>query len=367
MVDAPDLKSVARKGVPVQVRPGPPKVRLGMTTEILTYPRVYLLTQLLMVAALFGILQLHLLPALLGGLLIYHIVEFGSRGLSRLGVMAFDGKIILLAILAVAVVTAFVFASLEFTSYITSGPESFAVLMQRMADVVDTGRAYLPAWSQQYLPANFEELQAKSAEWLRENALHFGFVGKEFGMFLLHLVVGMIIGGLVALQPGFQEIRGPFSKGMADRCELLGQAFRRIVFSQIRISALNTFLTAIFLVVILPLTGNDLPLTKTMIAVTFIAGLLPIIGNLISNTVIVLISLSVSPLVAAGSLLFLVVIHKLEYFANAHIIGTQIRAKAWELLIAMVVMEAAFGIAGLVAAPIFYAYIKDELTATKMI
>jgi predicted PurR-regulated permease PerM len=65
--------------------------------------------------------------------------------------------------------------------------------------------------------------------------------------------------------------------------------------------------------------------------------------------------------IALGSLLFLVVIHKLEYFLNARIVGSQIRAFAWELLIAMTLMEAAFGIAGVVAAPIYYAYIKSEL------
>jgi predicted PurR-regulated permease PerM len=113
--------------------------------------------------------------------------------------------------------------------------------------------------------------------------------------------------------------------------------------------------------------GIQLPLLKTMIAVTFIAGLLPVVGNLISNTVIVIVSLSVGPLVAAGSLSFLVVIHKLEYFVNARIIGTRIKARAWELLAAMLVMEAWFGIPGLIAAPIYYAYLKDELKARGLI
>ncbi|MCK7494761.1 MAG: hypothetical protein MZW92_29275 [Comamonadaceae bacterium] len=44
----------------------------------------------------------------------------------------------------------------------------------------------------------------------------------------------------------------------------------------------------------------QLPLTKTLIAVTFFAGLLPVIGNLISNTVIVVVSLAHSPQVARG-------------------------------------------------------------------
>jgi predicted PurR-regulated permease PerM len=65
--------------------------------------------------------------------------------------------------------------------------------------------------------------------------------------------------------------------------------------------------------------------------------------------------------VAAGSLAYLVVIHKLEYFLNARIIGSHIKARAWELLIAMLVMEAAFGISGLIAAPIFYAFFKQEM------
>ena len=41
------------------------------------------------------------------------------------------------------------------------------------------------------------------------------------------------------------------------------------------------------------------------------------------------------------------IIHKLEYFVNARIIGTRIRAKAWEILVAMLAMEAFFGIPGL--------------------
>lgn len=329
--------------------------------------KIYLFTQVLALLALVLVIKLHLLPALLGGLLVYYLVEFGARMLGYVGVLAFDGKVILLILLSIAVITAFAVASVQFFSYISSGPESLVALLQRMADVVDSARGYLPAWAQAYMPANMEEWQETASQWLRENALEFSIAGKEAGLFILHLVVGMVIGGLVALNPGFQEPGGPLAKGLADRIDVLGTAFKRIVFSQIRISALNTFLTAVYLVIILPLMGAELPLTKTMIAVTFFAGLMPIIGNLISNTVIFLISLSVSPMVGVGSLIFLVVIHKFEYFANAHIIGTQIRAKAWELLIAMLVMESAFGLAGLVAAPIYYAYIKDELTRQKLI
>jgi predicted PurR-regulated permease PerM len=67
------------------------------------------------------------------------------------------------------------------------------------------------------------------------------------------------------------------------------------------------------------------------------------------------------------SLGYLIVIHKLEYFLNARIIGGQIHARAWEMLIAMLAMEAVFGVAGLIAAPVYYAYVKNELAARKLI
>lgn len=70
---------------------------------------------------------------------------------------------------------------------------------------------------------------------------------------------------------------------------------------------------------------------------------------------------------AVAALAFLILVHKLEYFLNARIVGTQIRARAWELLIAMLIMESAFGIVGLIAAPIYYAFLKRELAAANLI
>jgi predicted PurR-regulated permease PerM len=154
---------------------------------------------------------------------------------------------------------------------------------------------------------------------------------------------------------------------MHKRVVNLHQAFRQIVFAQVQIAAINTIFTGVFLLLILPLAGIHLPFVKTMILVTFVAGLLPVIGNLISNTVIVVISLSHSLSTAGLALLFLVTIHKLEYFLNAKIVGTKINARAWELLSAMLVMEALFGIAGVIAAPVFYAYIKSELSQAELV
>ena len=90
--------------------------------------------------------------------------------------------------------------------------------------------------------------------------------------------------------------------------------------------------------------------------------ILPVIGNLVSNTVLVVVGLSHSLYVAVDSLLFLMLIHKLEYFLNAKILGSHINAKVWELLTAMLMMEALCGLPGVIAAPVLYAYAKKKLS-----
>ena len=145
------------------------------------------------------------------------------------------------------------------------------------------------------------------------------------------------------------------------RCTFAFLAVVGVTDSQSFVAAGMAVAPLVSLVVVLPLLGVHLPFAKTMVAITFVAGLIPVVGNLISNTVIVVTSLAYSFAVAVGSLAFLVVIHKLEYFLNAKIIGSRIQARPWELLIAMLAMESAFGFAGVAAAPIYYAYIKSEL------
>jgi predicted PurR-regulated permease PerM len=101
--------------------------------------------------------------------------------------------------------------------------------------------------------------------------------------------------------------------------------------------------------------------------VTFVVGLLPVVGNLISNALIIIVALSVNLPVTLAAIVFLVVIHKFEYFLNARIVGGEIESKSWELLLAMLVMEAAFGLPGVVAAPIYYAYVKRELRVKQLV
>jgi len=311
---------------------------------------------------------LHLLPALFAGLLVHALVHllaprmFGSKvdpALARVGVVIVLTLIVLgLTAILIGGATAF---------YRREGAD-LASLLQKMADIIDGARTTMPDWMQDIMPTDAETLRDDAAGWLREHAVELRKAGGEVGRGLAYALIGMVIGALLAVREiAPARVPGPLARAL-QRCALLVEdSFSRVVLAQIRISALNTLLTAIYLAGVLPAFGVHLPLTKTMIALTFVAGLLPIIGNLISNSVIVIISFSYSLPIAGASLAFLVIVHKLEYFINARIVGSRINASAWELLFAMLVMEAAFGLAGVIAAPVFYAYAKAELVARKLV
>jgi predicted PurR-regulated permease PerM len=312
--------------------------------------------------ALWLVLGLHLLSGLLSGLMVYELVHVLAPRL-YLGSRRHDKR----KLAAVALVTAVVvvsFTALIFgaVAFFRSDAGSLPVLLQKMAEIIEGSRARLPDWAREYMPDDAEGLKLAVVVWLREHAGEVQLAGRQAGLILVHILIGMVIGALVSLkETGAARNYRPLARALAERVVRLGQAFRRMVFAQVRIAALNTLFTCIYLALLLPLFGVHLPLMKTMIAITFVAGLLPVVGNLISNTVIVVVSLSHSIDAVVGSLVFLITVHKFEYFLNARIVGAQIRASAWELLLAMVVMDAAFGIAGVVAAPIYYAYLKDEL------
>jgi predicted PurR-regulated permease PerM len=279
-----------------------------------------------------------------------------------------QGKLAAVALLALGVVLLLALAVVGLIAFFRREGGSLPTLLQKMADTLDSWRTGLPAWVVEYLPADVDELKEATVAWLRAHAGALPHAGAEVGRTLAHILIGLTVGALVALHEGQPpEALGPLARALHERVSRLGEAFRRVVFAQVRISAVNTILTALFLVVALPLAGVHLPLAKTMLAVTFVVGLLPVVGNLLSNTIIVILSLSVSLGVAVASLVFLVMIHKLEYVLNAHLVGTQVHAHAWELLVAMLVMEAAFGLPGLIAAPIYYAYLKDELVSRKLV
>lgn len=313
------------------------------------------------------LLKWHLLPALLAGLMVYSLIHVLTP---QLRVTTLDGESrrwLALALVAFGVIAAITALGVGVFSFFRGSDESVPALFRRMAEIIEQSRERFPDWVIAYLPDNAEDLRRSMVEWLRQNARGVQTASTELLRGTAHAIIGMVIGAMLAMLEGHNPPDKPLTILIAHHANRFADVFRRVVFAQIWISTINTALTWIYLGLVLPAFDIHLPFTKTLVAITFVAGLMPIIGNLISNTAIFIVSMSQSLMLALISLTYLFVIHKLEYFLNARIIGSHIRARAWELLLVMLLMEASLGIAGLIIAPMAYAYFKDEMRARGLI
>jgi len=318
-------------------------------------------------AALLLVLVEHLLVPFLAGLLVYELVltftPWAQRYLSTR-----RGKLIVVALFSVAVIAGIVGAVLGLIGFFRSDAGSLGSLLRKITVILDGVRTQIPSHFADFLPDDAAEVQHKLLEWLRSHIAELQTMGTRTLLLFAETLIALVIGAVLSLREvAHESVLGPLAAHLTVRANRFADAFHEVVLSQLWIALVNTTFTGIYLAVLLPAVGIHLPLVKTMIAVTFVASLLPVIGNLISNTVIVLVSLGNSVFAAVTSLVFLVVIHKLEYLLNARIVGSRIKAQIWELLIAMIAMESMFGVEGLVAAPVYYAYLKAELMAAKLI
>lgn len=331
-------------------------------------PRQITLASLIIVmAGLLLALPLKLLPSLLAGLLVFELVNMLTPRLQPL-LAGQRARWLAVALLGTLVVLSLSLLIAGAFSFLLHEAENPGASLDKFMALVEQARSQLPPFIEAYLPASAAEFKVAIGDWIKSHLSDLQLVGKGMAHMFVTLLIGMILGAIIALQriPDVSR-RKPLAAALFERLALLVQAFRNIVFAQIKISLLNTAFTGIFLAVVMPLFGVHLPLTKTLIVLTFLLGLLPVIGNLMSNTLITIVGLSLSIWVAAAALGYLIVIHKVEYFLNARIVGGQISAKAWELLLAMLVFEAAFGLPGVVAGPTYYAYLKSELKRAELV
>jgi predicted PurR-regulated permease PerM len=320
---------------------------------------------LLSVVVVFLVLHFHLLPAVFAGLAVYVLTLKLSRHLPK-NMNRFARKAAL-GVVVICVITCLTSACAAIWSFIGSN-HGIAALLSTIVDTLGSLRQSLPVAVAEALPTTIEGLRQQLVELLGDHAQKISLVGMESLKIFAHILLGMVVGGMAAVHHFTEHHTAPpFIGAMRSRLRNLTTAFDKVVFAQVKISGLNSALTAVYLLIILPLFGIHLPMAMILVLLTFAVGMLPVVGNLVSNTVIVVISLGISPMVGAASLLFLVLIHKAEYFMNARIVGHEVQATAWELLSAMLLLEAIFGVVGLVAAPVVYAWLKAEVKERGMI
>ena len=312
---------------------------------------------LLMVALALTVLHWGLLPGLLaaslGYLLTRKLTASCQPRFKSPAALAATGVILApLVCLALLAVNAKGLTAGAFNQY----PE----LLRQMAQTVMEFREKLPAGLAEHVPDSLIDLQTWLATYLKSQASHLASMGQGLVASVMFAYIGLVVGALMAVNPESANPK-PLAKAMRARANNFIGAFEQIVAAQFWIALFNAGCTAVLLLGVMPLFDVSVPFTWPLIVLTFVAGLVPIVGNLLCNGALALVGASVSPLVGLACLVFLIVIHKFEYVINARVIGQKTNTKAWELLAIMFGAEALFGMGGLVAAPLYYAFLKKEL------
>ncbi len=326
-------------------------------------PKAVLIATAGVLAMWLPVLLLHLVPALFAALITYSAARGLARALRRWKPSLHHAEGLALAVILL-LLTAVIAGATEWGVQARAHGFGMEAVLQHATTTLEKLRSTLPPAIAQHLPESIEALRETTTDWLREHTPQVRSAGGQAALLLGHVLAGMIIGAMLVLQipvQAPQPAASPLGGALRQRFDELVESFGAIVFAQLRISAINTALTGVFLLGVLPLIGAPLPLAGTLLAATFLAGLIPVVGNLVSNALIVVVALSQSLGIAGLALAWLVIIHKLEYFLNAHIIGSRIRSQAWELILVLLVLEATFGLAGLISAPVIYAQWKSTM------
>src|SRR5499433_3196703 len=246
-----------------------------------------------------------------------------------------------------------------------------------LPDVADTSIPSASAWAQKRqieLPfSDFDSLRQVVVNTLGEEANYLrnvANVAKATTTNLVFSILGIVAAASLFFKTGLDPYRGTHrvkNNLYSICCEEIARRFRdfyrsfaTVMGAQIMISLINTVLTATFLLVV------HMPHAPLLIAATFLCGLVPIVGNLMSNTIIVFVALTVSLKLAISALVFLVVIHKLEYLLNSKIIGDRIRNPVWLTLIALILGERLMGIPALILAPVVLNYLRVEMLTVEV-
>jgi predicted PurR-regulated permease PerM len=216
---------------------------------------------------------------------------------------------------------------------------------------------------------DFDSLKALAMSGVKDQLRQLGnfarIATKEFAL----LVIGVVVAVSLFLNPRFERGRSLaaphnlyslFCQELAARFASFYQSFAVVIGAQLAISLVNTSLTAIFV------TWTRLPHPAVMIVITLVCGLLPIVGNLVSNSIIVLFAFTVSPEMALASLIFLVGVHKLEYLLNSKIIGDRIKNPVWLTLLGLILGERLLGIPGMIIAPVVLYFLKVEASQIRI-
>lgn len=312
----------------------------------------------LMVFIILLVLIFKVVPSILAGLLAYVMTKTVMGKLQRV-IPAFKTKEKIVGFF-IGIVSLALLSLIFFYIIKALNGDKFTELIATLTETLTQAKNFLPSSIAQYIPETVVEIKKTIIETIKTNISSFANLGKSALHEILLVVIGWLIGILIACKIDIKE-QTEFSNTWNNIWAKLSDAFKFVVFAQVKVAAFNSFVMSVFLFIICPLAGWNIPYAKSLVIITFLCGLLPIIGNLISNSITFIIALTVSMPAAIGALVLLMLVHKLEYLIISKSLGTDIDSDIWELLIILFTFEILFGVAAMVFSPILYTFFKKEM------
>ncbi len=142
---------------------------------------------------------------------------------------------------------------------------------------------------------------------------------------------------------------------IAQRMMLFMNSFKKAFGAQFTISLINTGFISFLLLIL------RIPYVRFLITATFVLGLVPVVGGLITNALILAAAFTISFKTALIAFIALLVIHHIQYPIQGEVMGEHMQIPAWQVLVGLILGEAVMGVAGMVLAPAVIHYLREEI------
>ncbi|MDE2143482.1 MAG: AI-2E family transporter [Elusimicrobia bacterium] len=308
----------------------------------------------LVLTALIVVARFHLGAALVAGLFAAMILNQTDRALRDAG--AAPGASRWLSVALFVVIGGLL--ALILVAFVRIGLTRLPLLLDRVLPRVD---ALANRFGVDLAVGNVEDLRAFILNAAKENTRSItaasGLLTRGFFQILAAIAVALLRFLSPSGHPPGKGLEAEFLSECSNRAAIFTGSFDRVMGAQVLISAINTFVTLVFLFAL------GIPFRSLLTLTTFLCGMIPIAGNLASNALIVAAALARSDHMALAALVFLVVIHKAEYLLNGRIVGARIDTPTWATLVGLLVGEALMGVTGVILAPSVIHYVREELRA----
>ena len=297
-------------------------------------------------------------PALIAGLFAFMMLDHAEDALLGAGA---SPRVARWSSVALFTVVGLLLAVI-FAAFVKIGVERLPMLLDRMLPRLDALASRFGA----SLPVdNVQELKTLILEKIEENARSItttsGLLTRGFFQILLAVIVAILrfVGTPSApvADDGPHGLDVEVLKECRDRAAAFSASFELVMGAQILVAAINAAAAAVFLI------AFRIPFRTMLTLTTFVCGMIPIVGNVVSNSLIVAAALTRSDHLALAALVFLVVVHKGNYFLNSRVVGARMETPTWAILLGLLIGEALLGVTGVILAPTLIHYVRGELRA----